>query len=104
MGKRVMDRDPVTGKETVFHWNEHDDNYAVEDRQDVTNIIKDATNKRNETDKHTRYGDGLNKVASIPMSMYHDWVKKGYTKDQKKMKELLNSPDLRKFRTREGKV
>ncbi len=102
--KKVMDRDAVTGKTTVFHSHEHDDTYAVEDRQDVTQIIKDATIKRNETDKHTRYGDGLNKVASIPMSMYQDWVKKGYTKDQKKMKELLNSPDYRYFRTREGKV
>tara|TARA_R100000963_G_scaffold34772_2_gene29572 strand:+ start:1666 stop:1980 length:315 start_codon:yes stop_codon:yes gene_type:complete len=104
MGKRVMDRDPVTGKETVFHWNEHDDNYAVEDRQDVTGIIKDATAKRNETDRNTRYGNGMTQVASIPMNMYHDWVRKGYTKDQKKMKKLLNSPDLRKFRTRQGKV
>ena len=38
------------------------------------------------------------------MSIYYDWVKKGYTKDQKKMKQLLNSPDLRHFRTRAGKV
>jgi len=38
------------------------------------------------------------------MNIYMDWVQKGYTKDQKKMKELLNSPELRAFRTREGRV
>ena len=95
--KKVMDRDAVTGKTTVFHSHEHDDTYAVEDRQDVTQIIKDATIKRNETDKHTRYGDGLNKVASIPMSMYQDWVKKRLHERSKENERTIELPRLQIF-------
>lgn len=102
--KKILDKDPITNSEQVFHANEHDQTFAVESRQDVSGIIKHATSLRNETDKHTRYNDGMTKVASIPMNIYMDWVQKGYTKDQKKMKELLNSPELRAFRTREGRV
>jgi len=102
--KRILDKDKDMGTTTTFHYSEHDNTFGIQTQQDVTEIIKDAKAQKNETDKHTRYGDGMTKVASIPMSMYHEWVRKGYTKDQKKMKQLLNSPELKHFRTREGKV
>ena len=105
--KRILDEDKDAAITTVFHYNNHDDTFQIETKLDVSEIVKDAKTQANETDKHTRYGEGVNnrtKVASIPMSIYYDWVKKGYTKDQKKMKQLLNSPDLRHFRTRAGKV
>ncbi len=102
--KRILDVDKDTLTTTTFHYSDHDDTFSVQTQQDVSEIIKDAKAQNNETDKHTRYGDGMTKVASIPMSIYYDWVKKGYTKDQKKMKQLLNSPDLKHFRTRQGKV
>jgi hypothetical protein len=104
MAQKVMDRDALTGTETIFHSHSNSDEYAVESRQDVSEIITGAKELRKNTSRKTPYGDGLTRVASIPMVMYADWVKKGYTKDQKKMKQLLNSPDLRYFRTREGKV
>jgi|TARA_R110000823_G_scaffold77402_1_gene176842 hypothetical protein len=102
--KRILDTDPETGTTSVFHANEHDQTYAVETRQDVSSIISEATALRNTTDRNTRYGEGLTKVASIPMTIYSEWLAKGWTKDQKKMKQLLNDPEIRKFRTREGKV
>ena len=102
--KRILDTDPESGTTSVFHANEHDQTYAVETRQDVTQIITDATQTRNLTDKNTRYGEGMTKVASIPMTLYVEWLAKGWTKDQKKMKQLLNDPDLRKFRTRQGHI
>tara|TARA_R100001082_G_C4214728_1_gene96614 strand:- start:123 stop:443 length:321 start_codon:yes stop_codon:yes gene_type:complete len=105
--KRILDTDPESGITTVFHANEHDQTYTVETRQDVSQILKENAAQRNVTDKHTPYGDQIGrqtKVASIPMSIYAEWMKKGYTKDQKKMKQLLNSPEYKYFRTREGKV
>jgi len=102
--KKILDTDPESGTTNVFHANEHDQTYAVETRQDVSQIITDATQLRNETDRNTRYGEGMTKVASIPMSIYAEWLAKGWTKDQKKMKQLLNDPDLRKFRTRQGQI
>jgi len=101
--KRTLDIDPLMASQQIFHANEQGDKFTIETKQDVSGIIKEAKAARIETDKHTRYGD-MTKVASIPMTIYQDWVKKGYTKDQKKMKQLLNSPELRYFRTREGKV
>ncbi len=101
--KKILDVDKEMNSTQVFHSHEHDDSYTVETRQDVSGIIKHNTAVRNETDKHTPYGD-MTRVASIPMSLYQEWVKKGWTKDQNKMKELLNSPDYKYFRTREGKI
>tara|TARA_Y100000004_G_scaffold187058_1_gene239368 strand:+ start:870 stop:1181 length:312 start_codon:yes stop_codon:yes gene_type:complete len=102
--KRILDHDPASGTTQIFHANEHDQTYAVETVQDVSEIIKNNDAQRNETDKHTRYGDGMTRVASIPMSIYAEWLAKGYTKDQKKMKQLLNSPEFKRFRVREGRV
>ena len=102
--KKILDHDPETKTTQIFHANEHDQTYAVETRQDVGEILKNNQAQLNETDRHTRYGDGMTKVASIPMSVYAEWLAKGYTRDQKKMKELLNSPDFQKFRTRQGRI
>ena len=49
--KRILDTDPEMGTTSIFHANEHDQTYAVETRQDVTQIIKEATQSRNETSK-----------------------------------------------------
>ncbi len=102
--KKILDVDKESKTTQIFHANEHDQTYTVETVQDVSEIIKNNDNQRNETDKHTPYGDGMTKVASIPMSIYAEWLAKGYTRDQKKMKKLLNSPELKRFRTREGRV
>ncbi len=102
--KKILDVDKESKTTQIFHANEHDQTYTVETVQDVSEIIKNNDNQRNETDKHTPYGDGMTKVASIPMSIYAEWLAKGYTRDQNKLKELLNSRELKRFRTREGKV
>ena len=102
--KRILDTDPEMGTTSIFHANEHDQTYAVETRQDVTQIIKEATQSRNETSKKTPYKNDLTKVMSVPMTIYSEWLAKGWTKDQEKLKQLVNDPDLRYFKTREGKV
>ena len=102
--KRILDTDPEMGTTSIFHANEHDQTYAVETRQDVTQIIKEATQSRNETSKKTPYKNDLNKVMTVPMTIYAEWLAKGWTKDQEKLKQLVNDPDLRYFKTREGKV
>jgi|TARA_R110000824_G_scaffold102203_4_gene242517 hypothetical protein len=103
--KKILDTDPLMGTTSIFHGNDHDETYAVETRQDVTQIIKEATEARNLTSKNTPYkGDGWHKVGTIPMTMYAEWQAKGYTKDQKKFRALVNDPNFRYFRTREGKV
>jgi len=44
------------------------------------------------------------KVASIPMNIYFDLKQRGILNDQKKMKQWLNDPDNKYFRTRPGLV
>jgi hypothetical protein len=102
--KRILDTDPEMGTTSIFHANEHDQTYAVETRQDVTQIIKEATQSRNETSKKTPYKNDITKVMTVPMTIYAEWLAKGWTKDQEKLKQLVNDPDLRYFKTREGKV
>ena len=84
---------------------------VIETRQDVTANIEQNLKEFNSYDERAKWSDDMfgNKIASIPLTVIDDLNAKGIMRgfaivDQKRMKQWLNSPDNRFFRTRPGKV
>lgn len=98
--KKTMDFDPATGISHVFSIDEHG-LATITVEQDVTPIVE--TNKREFNADHRGFGE-WSKVASVPLSIYNDWVKQGKVHDQAFLKRFLNDPENRFFRTRPGAV
>jgi putative lipase involved disintegration of autophagic bodies len=80
-----------------------DDSIVIATSQDVTAIIEANKRAANAVDKHQRYGE-WSKVASIPMSVYHDLKQQGIADDPARFKRWLNDGDNKYFRTRGGTV
>ena len=99
MSKRLFDTDPMTGITRYWHVKDNGE-YVIET---VQNLDVDQSNRRQriETDKRTKWGD-MNRVASIPLSVYYDLKRQGIADDPKALKKWLNDRDNRVFRTREG--
>ena len=83
----------------------------IETRQDVTANIEQNLKEFNSFDERAKWSDDMfgNKIASIPLTVIDDLNAKGIMRgfaivDQKRMKQWLNSPDNRFFRTRPGRV
>ena len=96
--KRLFSQDPVTGITKYWHVNDKGE-YVVETQQDVSAIAE--ANKRQYNDTPDRYRD-VNKVASIPLSVYYELKRKGIADDPKALRKWLNDRDNRVFRTRAG--
>jgi hypothetical protein len=96
--KRVFESDPLTGITTYWHVTDKGE-YVVEHVQDATTIAN--FNKRQYNDTPQKYGD-VNKVASIPLSVYYELKRKGIADDPKALKKWLNDSDNQVFRTRAG--
>jgi hypothetical protein len=84
---------------------------VIETRQDVTANIEQNLKEFNSYDERAKWSDDMfgNKIASIPLTVIDDLNAKGIMRgfaivDQKRMKQWLNSPDNRFFRTRPGRV
>ena len=58
-------------------------------------------NKREYNETPNKYRD-VNKVASIPLSVYYELKRKGIADDPKGFRKWLNDGDNRVFRTRAG--
>ena len=88
-----------------------DGGIVIETRQDITQNIEQNRKEFNSFDERAKWSDEMlgNKIASIPLTVIDDLNAKGIMRgfavvDQKRMKDWLNSPDNRYFRTRPGRV
>lgn len=97
-------------RKTVAH-ADGEGGLVIETRQDVTANIAQNRLEYNSFDERSKWSDDMfgNKVASIPLTVIDDLNAKGIMRgfavlDQKRMKDWLNSPDNRYFRTRPGIV
>lgn len=99
--KRILSENPEFGTKTIFHSTP--DAIHIEKVQDVTDIVEDAKSVFNSTDERARWGE-WQRVASIPLAVYHDLKAKGIADDPKAMKKWLNDRDNQAFRTRPGAV
>jgi metal-dependent HD superfamily phosphatase/phosphodiesterase len=96
--KRIFSQDDATGITKYWHVTGNGE-YVVETQQNVSAIVE--ANKRQYNDTPNKHGD-LNKVATIPLSVYYELKRKGIADDPKALKKWINDRDNRVFRTRAG--
>ena len=96
--KRLFSKDEDTGITKYWHVKANGE-YVVETQQDVSAIVE--ANKREYNETPSKYRD-VNKVASIPLSVYYELKRKGIADDPKALKKWLNDRDNQVFRTRAG--
>lgn len=106
MDRRVLDWNPETGVSQIFHFDETTDNIHIETVYDTEPLLEEnkAFDSLVGVDGAKKWKGDIHRVASIPMTIYMDLMKKGITKDQKAFRKWLNDPSNRYFRTRGGRV
>lgn len=87
-----------------FEYEDADDTFVIETKQDVTSIIELNKAQYNQTEKATPWANMQNKVASIPMSIYAELVQKGIAQDDDALKAWLDDPSNRVWRVRPGRL
>ena len=95
--KRLLDKDDIST--TVFH--EEDGKYYINRVQDVEPIIDD---NKVDYNNGTQQGSDMRRVASIPLVIVDELMRKGIWGDPARLKVWLNDPDNRLFRTSPERV
>jgi hypothetical protein len=103
--RRLIDRNPITGEAVWYDFDRATDRAVITHTQDVTPLLDRNKEAANDTDK-TRRGIKRDwwKYASIPNVVLIDWKQRlGVDFDnqdhQKKIFQLLNSPDYAYLKT-----
>lgn len=99
--KILMDRDPVA--KSASTWVEEGDEVIIHNVQDAQPIIDANKAEFNQKKRSTPYGE-MERVASLPLTVYFDLQRRGILDDEKAFRRWLNDPDNSAFRTRPGKV
>lgn len=107
MAKKLLRRDPVTGKETWYHTE--DGNNFITSTQNIDALVSKNKAEANEFRPGSLIGNTQNhrrKVADIPAGLYHELVTKmGRPQDNpKEWRKWLNDYDNRFFRTDVGQI
>lgn len=108
MKKLSTEVDAFTGIVTHSFYDPEQDQFVRERVQDVEPLLDQ--NKRLYNDAPTRFNGELMEVADIPMVVVEQWFKEGlniFKSDpdtRKRIREKLNAPDFRLFRTRPGRI
>lgn len=103
MGRRLFSRDPDTGITRWFHYDAATEECTIHTEQDIEPQLELNQQMRNNQTSLDRWGDGKI-VASIPMTIYAEWVATGKIHDQAFVKRWLNDPANRIHRTFAGRV
>ena len=86
-----------------YHWDNIDEKMVVESTQDTASILELNKEERNDFDTQKnsdmKHKEGWTKVATIPNIIIDQLMKDGVWFDKKKMKQWLNDPDNKYFRT-----
>lgn len=97
-----FDYDPMTGVRQRLKIDS-DGVMHFETSQDVSGIVDTAQEISSHFSKNQSWGDGAH-VASIPMVVLYDLIKRGIYHDRKKFRWWLNSIEGAPYRTRPGRV
>ena len=104
LDKRLFSRNELTGITEWFVFDEDTGKVQMVAEQDVTDLTDRNVAAQNEVaQRNMRWGEFAH-VASVPMSIYAQWLVEGRDKDPAYLKRWLNDSDNRKFRTRLGRV
>jgi hypothetical protein len=101
--KRVFSHDPTTGVTKWFHYDDDTEQVVIETTQNVDAVLEDAKRSFNSYGKMARWGDG-DRVAHIPAAVYAKWCAEGKLGDQTTIRNWINDPANKHFRTRPGRV
>lgn len=102
---RLLDIDPHTNSHTLFHTDTNGEKMALEEVQDVTDLVEKSKLLYNCYDERTPFkGDGLHHVAHIPDVMWAEMCRTGANLDKRFIRDWVNNPDNAAFRTRPGRI
>lgn len=95
-----------TGVAEWMRYDPHSHVMEVRSEQIVDPIIEANKAQFNQTDERTRWRDGMNHVASIPLVVIEEYKQRGIDLmgDKTELRKFLNDPDNKFFRSRPGKV
>jgi hypothetical protein len=92
-----------------FHPTTDGNSFIESVQQDVSGHLEATKWRREQTSGQRHKGFGT-MIASYPISMWEEWVRKGIVNTAGKVlddaafsREVLNNPDLSAFRTKEGR-
>lgn len=107
--KETLDWDPITKKHTVWHELDRGNEYAIETKVDVTDIVEQNKAEMASTDEHARWGkpgEVWAKVASIPSHIYHSALRRGLfdPNDDASLLRWIQNRDNLSWRTRPGRL
>lgn len=105
--KQVLRQDADT-KVVQTAYSDGDGGLLIETKQDISAIIEQNKREYAAKDQRSKWGE-WDKIGSIPLTVFQELNKLGICRgfmvmDQKKMKDWLNDPDNRHFRSRPGRV
>lgn len=101
-GFELLDYEPETGVSSWFRYNADDDTFTMRETQDAEVLMEINKRQFNGHDESARFGDGLEKMGSIPITTFYEH---GLNKmDPEQIKKFLNDRDFSKFRTRPGRL
>ena len=103
MSRRLFDRNPEMGITRWFHHDDATGESTIHTEQDIEPLLELNSKLRNNQTRLDRWGDGKI-VASVPMTIYGEWLTSGKIHDQSFLTRWLNDPANRVHRTFIGKV
>lgn len=102
--KRLFSQDELTGITTWFTYDEDTDRVSLTSEQDVTEMLDTNVAAQNEVARENKKWGEFSIVATVPMSIYAEWLVSGKDKDPAYIRRWLNDRDNRRFRVRLGRV
>jgi hypothetical protein len=101
-GFRLFSYDPISGVET---WVRDDGGTWTVRKVCPVDDLLDLNEMQRSLNAGTPHPDGISHVARLPMNFFYKYLADPMAQnDEKKVKQILNDPDLKKFRVREGDV
>jgi hypothetical protein len=104
MARRLFSHNAQLGITTYAHVDEDRDQIVLEKVVDEEHLLETAKRSRDGYTSLDRMGDGLQKVAEVPMHIYATWLADGRDRDPAFVRNWLNDPANRRYRTRLMKV
>ena len=99
---RVLDYDPVRKVRSMFHPSTDGNTFTVAGKQEIGDRL-DINKHLQDEHRVKGFGEGR-RMASIPIVVWEDLIRRGIAGDMKKLKKWLNDPDQLAFRTMRGRI
>lgn len=81
---RLFSRDTQTGITKLWHYDATADKAVIETVQDAEPLVyANEMERRAHRENGGKWNDGMHKVASIPMTLYHEFKKAGLFDEKK---------------------